>query len=107
MILKTLIRAAAVTVGVLNASTSFAQVLTTDWLITGFSFDQCMRHTERVFRETGFGNLTNFPVGMGGTYGPNSAHILCLPNKVVVFAVDGPDATTHMPNLKQTFVNLR
>jgi hypothetical protein len=110
MILKVLTLTVGVTVAVLTASPLFAQTfsLSTDWLLTGLSFDDCMRHAERVLRESGFGSLKTNKDTMSGTYGSdNYAQIMCLPNRVVVFITFGAQAATHLGNVKHSFVNFR
>jgi hypothetical protein len=109
MILKVLALTVGVTVAVLTASPLFAQTLSlsTDWLLTGLSFNDCMRHAERVLGETGFGSLKTNKDFMSGTYGSDYAQIMCLPNRVVVFIAFGTQASDHLGNLKRTFVNLR
>lgn len=107
MIAKRILFAFAIATLSLQGTRAPAQNLVTDWLTTGLSFNDCMRHADRVFRETGFSDVKAFKVGFAGSYGPNAAQILCLPNRVVAFAATGEDAANHLANLKQTFVNLR
>jgi hypothetical protein len=92
-----------------SSSTALAQqghTLMTDWLTTGLSFNECMRHSEQVLQRAGF-DVQRLQQAAGGTYGPYSAQILCAPNNVVVFIVTGPPGDLgahHLISIKQKFV---
>jgi hypothetical protein len=91
-----------------RASAQSTQSLSVDFLITGLDPAGCLAHAEGVLRETGFGNIKQFNVGVGGRNDRTVATILCLPSKVVSFSVAGStsDATNAALNsVKETFVN--